>query len=338
MEKSHWSLCHALILLVAVAAAGASDHPPALSLNSPQCVRVPEARGEQPGDEELGVGRKGEYCAYPLRMMAYHRVVNDHLGGPPILVSYDPETGAGRVFDPVLEGKEYTFDVAAPQRGLPVLQDRETASMWSALTGEALSGPLAGKQLAPIPSLILTWGRWKSLHADSWVLAEDTKLSPHYVARVTAAVCPLPRSASDLPQKVDHRLKPDALVIGISAGGDQTAYPLTDRQGSYPAQPHAVEIALSGRQSLVILSDPEAHVAAVYRPEARQQHLTFAVQENAVPPRWRDRQTGSAWNLAGECVEGPFKGEALAPANSVRARWYAWSAAYPKTAIVRPRS
>jgi hypothetical protein len=326
-----------VLFLVVVAAAGAEDKAPSVSLNSPICVRVPEARGEQPEDEELGVGRSGEYCAYPVRMMTYHRVVNDHLGGPPILVSYDPETGAGRVFDPVLEGKEYTFDAVPPERGLPVLKDRETGSVWSALTGEALSGPLAGKRLAPIPSFILTWGRWKSLHADSWVLAEDPKLSPHYTTRATAAVCPLPPSAADLPQKVDHRLKPEALVVGISEGGHQTAYPLTDKDGRYPAQPLALKVAGLG-QGLVILSDPAARAAAVYRSEAKLQPLTFAPGKDAGAPQWRDHQTGSTWNLAGVCVEGPLKGEALAPANFVRVRWYAWSAAYPKTAIVRPRS
>src|SRR5947208_1272360 len=147
----------AVARLIVVAAAGAEEKPASVSLNSPECVRAPEARGEQAGDEELGVGRGGEYCAYPLRMMAYHRVVNDHLGGPPIVVSYDPDSGAGRVFDPVLGGKPYTFDPAPPREGLPTLADRQTKSLWSAITGKALSGALAGKQLAVIPSLVITW-------------------------------------------------------------------------------------------------------------------------------------------------------------------------------------
>src|SRR6185503_11895966 len=80
------------------------------ALNSPDCIKVPEARAELPGDEVLGVGRNKEFCAYPLRMMAYHRVVNDHLGGPQILVAYDPDSGIGQVYDPVVEGKGLNFD------------------------------------------------------------------------------------------------------------------------------------------------------------------------------------------------------------------------------------
>src|SRR5204863_1638582 len=151
--------CLLTLALVAIleVGVGAQQNPAVVSLNSPKCVRVPEARGETADDEELGIGRSGENCAYPLRMMAYHRIVNDHLGGPPILVSYDPDSGAGRVFDPVLEGKSYTFDAAPAENGLPALKDRESGSALSAITGEALSGPLAGKRLAPIPAFIITW-------------------------------------------------------------------------------------------------------------------------------------------------------------------------------------
>src|ERR1051326_8117330 len=80
-------------------------YPAGPALNSPDCVKVPEAKNEQAGDEVLGVGRNKEFCAYPLRMMAYHRVVNDHLGGPPILVAYDPTSASGVVYDPTVDGK-----------------------------------------------------------------------------------------------------------------------------------------------------------------------------------------------------------------------------------------
>src|SRR4029079_19114658 len=138
--------------------------------------------------------------------------------------------------------------------------------------------------------------RWKGLHPDSWVLAEDSKLSPHYTTRAAAAVCPLPPTAASLPTQPDRRLKPDTLVVGFAEGDHPMAYPLTDRAGRYPARAQAVEVAGLGER-LVIFSDPAAHAAVVYRPEAKQQHLTFASRQAAGVPSWRDRQTGSMWNL-----------------------------------------
>jgi len=244
-------------------------------------VRAPQARGERPGDEELGVGRNGEFCAYPLRMMAFHRVVNDHLGGPPILVTYDSTSSVGRVFDPVLAGKPYAFEAASAEQGLPMLRDRQTGSRWSALTGRCLSGPLKGKEMGLIPSLILTWERWQGLHADSWVLAEQAALSAHYTARVTAATCRLaPAVPAAVLQKVEGPLKPDALVIGLNAGGKQVALSL----------PTAGEAASArnlklGRTKLALFSDPAARTVAAYHREVEGRPLRFAVatQEDGAP-------------------------------------------------------
>ncbi len=332
--------CLLTLALVAIleVGVGAQQNPAVVSLNSPKCVRVPEARGETAADEELGIGRSGEYCAYPLRMMAYHRIVNDHLGGPPILVSYDPDSGAGRVFDPVLDGKSYTFDAAPPQRGLPMLTDRETRSLWSALSGEALSGPLAGKRMTLIPSLILTWERWKELHPDSWVLAEDVRLSPHYTVRATPASCPIPAAVShDLLRRPDSRLKADTLVLGLTAAGETAAFPLTDKRGRSLRQPQVIEQTL-GDQRLVLFSDPSARAAATYRPVVKDRPLTFTVSGDGGTPRWSDRQTGSLWTIEGRCVAGPLKGESLSPLEFVRVRWYAWSALHPRSGIFRSRS
>ena len=42
------------------------------------------------GDDELvlGVEFAGEYRAYPVRMLRYHHIVNDTVGGEPLLVTY----------------------------------------------------------------------------------------------------------------------------------------------------------------------------------------------------------------------------------------------------------
>jgi Protein of unknown function (DUF3179) len=319
----------ALCLTLVCASAGAFAPQP--SLDSPKCVKVPEARGEQTGDEEIGVGRSGEYCAYPLRMLAYHRVVNDHLGGPPIVVSYDPESGAGRVFDPVLDGKPYTFDPAAPQQGLPALTDRETHSLWSAITGKAVSGTLAGKRLAIIPSLVITWARWKALHSDSWALAENPEQSPHYTERMTRPVCPLSADlVRALPHPPDARLAPDRLVLGIDLGARQIALPVTDRDGNYHG---IVGAAFDGQPPVILFGDLPAHAAAAYLPTEKVPRLDFTARSRGHEGDWMDERTNSTWNVEGRCIAGPLKGESLHPADYVRLRWYAWAALHPGTEL-----
>jgi hypothetical protein len=321
--KNAGMLTALIVVVFVLAGAIAQQSPPGPSLNSPDCIRVPEARAELPGDEVLGVGRNGEYCAYPLRMMAFHRVVNDHLGGPPILVAYDPDAGMGQVYDPVIDKKEHNFDSAGLRGGIPILKDRETGSIWSIATGEAIDGPSKGKRMARIPSWIITWKRFSELHPDAYVLKEDAKQSVHYVARVTAPTCPIPASIQEKP---DKRLRADELVFGLEAPRGEFAITLST-------------FARAGRiwsiDNLVVFYDGIGKAAGAYAAEAKGRKLTFSVVEKYGTRLFKDKETGSLWNIEGAAVEGALKGTSLASVPSSRSRWFAWSSVFPRTRLVK---
>jgi hypothetical protein len=308
---------------------GAQTPAPAKPLDSPECVKVPEARGEQNGDEELCVSRNGEFCAYPLRMMAYHRLVNDHLGGV-ILVVYDPSSGVGQMYDRMVDGKELSFDPAEPVNGVPTVQDRETKSVWSTITGGALSGPLKGQRLGRVPSIIMTWGLWKRLHPDSYVLKEDVKLTPVYVERFTPATSPaLATRNADVRFRM---LKPDQLVVGVAAADSAKAYPLAALEKG-----QGVIKDTLGKEPVVVFSDPASRAAAAYSPEITGQRLRFTAQNRNGARIFLDTATSSVWTIEGAAVEGPLKGAHLTPVPFARCRWYAWAAAYPNTDVWRTR-
>ncbi len=48
---------------------------------------------------------------------------------------------------------------------------------------------------------------------------------------------------------------------------------------------------------------------------------------------FRDRETGSLWNVLGHAVKGPQAGERLRPIPHVDAFWFAWAAFHPGTSI-----
>ena len=52
--------------------------------------------------------------------------------------------------------------------------------------------------------------------------------------------------------------------------------------------------------------------------------------------RFRDRETGSTWNLAGEAVAGALKGERLTPIAHGNHFWFAWVAFRPDTELWVP--
>lgn len=57
-------------------------------LDRPGYVRAPTADFVRPDDMVIGVVLNGEAVAYPVNQLAYHHVVNDEVGGVPIVATY----------------------------------------------------------------------------------------------------------------------------------------------------------------------------------------------------------------------------------------------------------
>ena len=110
------------------------------------------------------VSLNGEDAAYPFSVVAEQKVVEDTVGGEPIVVFHQPgvdspfsatDIGAASVFAPTLDGKTLKFKV--DDNGAIV--DTETESQWNVL-GRAIAGPLEGKQLQSIVNGNHFWFAW----------------------------------------------------------------------------------------------------------------------------------------------------------------------------------
>jgi hypothetical protein len=129
------------------------------------------------GDERLranalvvGVEVDGRFKGYAVEALAAEGgLVNDGLGGRPILVLYDADARTGIAFSRVLDGRALEFAGGA-RDGRLELRDLETGSTWD-LRGRATSGPLAGKTLDFVPSFISEWYGWSAYHPESALFA-----------------------------------------------------------------------------------------------------------------------------------------------------------------------
>ncbi len=89
---------------------------------------------------------------YPFRQLKREQVVNDTFREAELTVAFLEDTHTATAWSRRLDGQLLTFAWAdeTSQKGQPVLKDQETGSLWSPLTGTALSGQLKGQQLAPL--------------------------------------------------------------------------------------------------------------------------------------------------------------------------------------------
>ncbi|MBV9852036.1 MAG: DUF3179 domain-containing protein [Armatimonadetes bacterium] len=291
---------------------------------------VPASALTELGDDEevLGLSLGGQSRAYPARFIAWHHIVNDTLGGRPVLVTYCSVCNTGIAYDPVIGGKRRLFQVFGLYRGVMAMYDPSNDTIWSHIAGEALLGPDKGKTLAALPVVNTTWGEWKRLHPQTTTPDWQTPYREYYGARVVSGRDYLPPMfPATLRGLRDSRLAPNDLVLAVRVEGRPRAYPFA----ALAAAPDVVQETLGGTP-VVALYVPETKTAAAYdcRLDGKTLEFTRAPGKSGL---FDDRGTGSRWTVEGECVAGPLRGKHLTRVFSLQAEWYGWSAYFPQTTL-----
>lgn len=244
-----------------------------------------------PQDRVVGVESGGMARAYPLRLLNWHGIVNDNLGGQEIAVTFSPLTDSALVFSRRVEGERLDFGVSGLlcNSNLLLYDRRRRASeesLWSQLQMRAIAGPAAaaGKKLTPWPAEVITWGTWRDKHPHTEVLDPDRALASRYLmdpyaaylenGRIHFPVQPLPPS----PPAYKAR------ILAVRQGDRWIAYPF--------------DLLLNGSQHLFSLS------------LSPQRKLRFACQAEGP-----------------SCQVSP--GDRRQPLTAVTALWFAWYAAHP---------
>ena len=107
----------------------------------------------------LEVGR--ETVAYPFSALRIARVVNDRVGGLPIVIVHQPSSDTTTAFDARAKGKVLTFQAANDDASSVI--DLDTRSTWNAY-GLCLDGPLKGTQLKQVILVPQFWFAWSQFH------------------------------------------------------------------------------------------------------------------------------------------------------------------------------
>jgi hypothetical protein len=114
-----------------------------------------------------GVTAGGASAAYPESVVRSRDVINDEVGGVPVLVLEVPDDGSVRVFVRETGNGTRSFDA-----GDGVLVD-DRGNRWS-YDGEALEGPRAGTRLERLPTHGVYWFAWSSFNPETDVYGENT--------------------------------------------------------------------------------------------------------------------------------------------------------------------
>ena len=173
------------------------------------------------------------------------------------------------VYARTLGGKTYTFQVSGKLwRNSLIMQDRETGSSWSHVTGRAIDGKARGAQLEKLDAIETTWGLWYEAYPETTVLekSEEVKAS-HY------------QDYFDDPQRMglfraqwlNEKMPGKTLVYGAAIGAHAVA--VTDAALAGGRQ---VEIDLGGTP-VVVSRAADGGVRAFIAQAERQEREALAV-------------------------------------------------------------
>ena len=294
-------------------------------LHSPEMISAAEAAYLDDSNVVFAIEINGDYRAYPKRIMAWHEMFTDTVGGRGIAGVYCTLCGSMIIYETHHDGTDYKLGTSGFLfRSNKLMYDHATQSLWNSLWGRPVVGPLAGKGIKLKRGSIITttWGEWKSRHPQTSVLSLNTGYGQDYGEGVAYKDYFATDELMFNVPELDTRLKNKAEVLGI----------VFARQ---PEQPLAISVDYLGRhplyhdrigdQAFVVVTDTSG-ASRMYASGA----TTFA--------DWDGRQTlvdsnGDTWTLQ-ESKLTNAQGEELHRLPAHRAFWFGWYSAYSRTRLV----
>ncbi len=283
-------------------------------------------------DRVLGLAHNGTARAYPLRVLWWHEIVNDTLGGGNVLVTYCPLTGSGLAFDPVVNGQARLFGVSGLlyENNL-MMFDRTNRSLWNQLLLGSQCGIDRGTELLRLPVIETTWGHWRQFYPNTTVVSPNTGFDRPYDTYPYGTYDQLNDERTLFPSSPWDRSRPaKELVLGVRDGIDAIAYPfgMLDSLGA--------DVALNdliGSRPVLITYASSERTARAFDRRIDDVTLTFSAVAS-LNTTLRDAETGSLWRHDGIAFAGPLDGRQLEPVtDSFTLFWFAWSVYYPATRL-----
>ena len=284
-------------------------------------------------DSIIGTSMNGDVRAYPLRILVWHEIVNDVVGGVPIAITYCPLCYSTQAFIRQINGTTVQFGTSGKlYNNNLVMYDRLTKSLWSQIWGQAIAGSLTGNKLLRVPIDVTTWGAWKNFHPNTLVLSRQTGFSRDYSDDPYGAYYftndiyfPLSHSDARLPAKT--------VVLGLSIGETSKAYivnsPFGQGSKAYSLANLTYTLATDSIGGKPVLIREIGQIVRFFDPVVDGTLLTFTNANRTVV----DSETHSTWNFDGVAISGPLKGQSLTRYVSETAFWFAWADFHPGTSI-----
>ena len=317
------------------------------ALTDPRFVNLNSGEASYLFDNDLvlGVVVNGEAKAYPHNIGWWNEIVNDVVGGQPVVVSFCPLTGTGLVFDGRGDdGRRITCGVSGQlfNNNLIMFDRRDNDTLYPQMIFRGITGQRTGQDLSLMPVIETTWRYWKELYPNTTVVSDNTgtprdyRSYPYIFGSGDYRFSEFPPLFSTSPRRDQN---PTAqlfdfkdLTLGVRFDELAKAYPFQSM-----GEEAVINDIVDNTPIVVVWYGAEQMAIPYFREmESGSGPLTFekvASSDSRFPFYMKDNETGTTWNLKGEAIEGALKGNRLQQVPAHNAFWFAWATFWQNTEL-----
>jgi len=228
------------------------------SIDKPEFIDIQQEKSLGEMEPVIGLEIDGDARAYPLRVLIWHEIANDVVGGVPVAVTYCPLCNSAVVFERVLGGEILEFGVSGKLRNSDlVMYDRNSQSWWQQFTGEAIAGSYTGQELQTRPARLESFSSFKARNPNGRVLVPNNPTARDYgrnpYVQYDSAQAPFLYKGA-LPKGIS----PMARVVVVEVDGKPHAIPLEELRKKTKITIGDVELGWSAGQNSALDAAPIA--------------------------------------------------------------------------------
>ncbi len=296
-------------------------------LRKPKMLSAKDADYLEDSDIVFGIEVNGDVRAYPKRILAWHEMFVDEVGGVRLTGVYCTLCGTVIAYDSDYEGLHHVLGTSGfLYRSNKLMYDQATQSLWSTLEGVPVAGPLLGKgiELDSYGLVTTTWGEWRQRHPETSVLSLNTGHQRNY----DEGVAYNDYFSNDIRMFetpfLDKRLmnKDEVLALRFAP---KTEKPMAISDAFL--RENTIYEGSHGGQPFVILTDLSGANRVYKRPD------TLSFQEWDFKVSLTDG-VGHRWKLS-EAALIAEDGRQLSRLPAHRAFWFGWHSAFPDTTLIQ---
>ena len=292
-------------------------------------VDAPAAAYLDDGDVVFGLAINDQARAYPQRILAWHEMALDTVGGVELTVVYCTLCGTVIPYESVVDGDHITFGTSGfLYRSNKLMFDHATNSLWNTFEGVPVVGPRVGSglQLTHRAVVTTTWQEWRRTHPETTVLTLATGFDRDYAEGAAyREYFATDRLMFEVPTLDDRLRNKDEVLVLLVADRSGVPQPLAIA-ADYLEDHRLYHVAHADRQLVVVTSRRGAN--RVY--DAQELRFTRQLDDDRVVD-----EHGEVWRVGEDALVAESDSTRRRGRHAAhRAFWFGWHAQFPETELI----